>query len=136
MAHSPLVLPRVLLSVIAILAASTDCLAAQGSVTGPQPSLVWNTASTDLHSMTVALPDTVRHYPPTYWQEGLIAGAVGGALFGALLGSGLCAYSDVEQSCTGATLGGALLLGATGGTLGALIGGLFPKRSDQAARTS
>lgn len=67
-------------------------------------------------------------YRNSYWQEGLVTGAVIGALFGAVVVSGLCSMSETSDSgCGVATIKGALLFGAPGATAGALIGGLFSK---------
>lgn len=73
----------------------------------------------------VAIPDSARRYPPTHWKTGLIAGAAVGAFLGAGLAGGLCGLRETDSPCVGATLGGALVIGAAGGTLGALIGSLF-----------
>ena len=67
-------------------------------------------------------------YRRSYWQEGLVTGAVIGALLGAVAASGLCSMSETSNSSCGlAAIKGALLLGAPGATVGALIGGLFSR---------
>ena len=76
----------------------------------------------------IAIPDSARKYPRTYWQTGLIAGAAIGGLLGAGAAAGLCSMSETDTSCLGVTLGGALVIGTAGGTLGALMGSLFPRR--------
>ena len=80
---------------------------------GPQPGLI-------------RIPDSTRRYPPTHWKTGLLIGGIIGGAFGAALGGGLCRYSDTSGNCTGAALGGALMLGSSAGAVGALLGGLFP----------
>jgi hypothetical protein len=64
---------------------------------------------------------------PTNWREGGIVGAVIFGLALASLAGGLCASSDTDQDCTGATLLGAAAGGGMGFVIGALVGGLFPK---------
>ena len=76
----------------------------------------------------IARPDTLRHIQPTHWKKGLAIGATIGVLVGGVLVNAVCQTSDVIDSCTGPTVGGALLMGAVTGTIGALIGGAFPKR--------
>ena len=67
-------------------------------------------------------------YRRSYWQEGLAAGAAVGLLLGALAGGTVCSISETSTSgCGIAALKGALLLGAPGASVGALIGGLFSK---------
>ena len=64
---------------------------------------------------------------PTHWREGGIVGAVVFGLALASLGGGLCADSETDHDCTGATILGAVAGGGMGFVIGALIGGLFPK---------
>lgn len=69
-----------------------------------------------------------RHYPATYWVEGAVVGtsllATTGALF---FYEWNCHYSDTRSSCTaGPILEGSLGAALFGGTVGALVGGLFP----------
>ena len=68
-------------------------------------------------------------YRNSYWQEGLVAGGAAGVIFGAMLASGFCAMSETasDPNCGIAALKGAFLLGATGATVGALVGGIFSK---------
>lgn len=68
-------------------------------------------------------------YRHSYWQAGLLVGGVAGTIFGALLASGFCSASETasDPNCGIAALKGAILLGATGATAGALIGGIFSK---------
>lgn len=75
-------------------------------------------------------PDTA-HIQPTYWLEtGTVVGfGLGTAL--AALGVSLCEHSEIsERPCWQHGLGGALLGGFTGFTIGALIGGQIPKRPE------
>jgi membrane protein DedA with SNARE-associated domain len=63
----------------------------------------------------------------SHWAEG---GAIGAVILGSLaavVSSGLCSYSDGNQSCGGAALGGAFVGAAVGFTIGSLIGARFPK---------
>jgi hypothetical protein len=85
---------------------------------------------------TYALPETslresaglpftqaVKAIPRTYWLEGGIIGGVGLGVTSALELHKFCE----SGSCVRATLGGALLGGALGFTVGALIGGQIHK---------
>ena len=72
--------------------------------------------------------DTLPHIQPTHWKKGLVIGAAIGGVVGGVFSNAVCQTSDVIDSCTGLTVGGALLMGALTGTIGALIGGAFPKR--------
>jgi hypothetical protein len=78
--------------------------------------------------LLIVPPDTVRHIQPTHWKKGLVIGAAIGVLVGGVFGNTMCHVSDVIESCTPLTVGGALVTGALTGTIGALIGGAFPKR--------
>lgn len=78
--------------------------------------------------LPIVSPDTVRHIQPTYWKKGLVIGAAIGVLVGGAFGNTMCHVSEVIESCTPLTVGGALVTGALAGTIGALIGGAFPKR--------
>jgi len=75
----------------------------------------------------VSLPDSVV-YPATYWKEGLfIAGGLAG-LLGAAFAVGFCANGEGGgENCGLKAIGGFVLLGGAGGTIGALIGGSIPK---------
>ncbi len=75
----------------------------------------------------VPLPDSVHRYPRTYWKDGLLVGGVLGGLLGGALGAAVCGFGETESNCTGSTIGGAVMFGASVGAVGALIGGLFPK---------
>jgi hypothetical protein len=72
--------------------------------------------------------DESTTHPPTHWVEGGIIGAAALGILGAALTGGLCAYSDTNRRCTGATIGGGVMGAGVGFVLGALIGGSFPKR--------
>ncbi len=68
-----------------------------------------------------------RAVPATYWLKGGVIGAVALGVPGAILAHEFCEYDEIERDCAVATIGGALITGATGFALGSLIGGLFPK---------
>jgi hypothetical protein len=53
-----------------------------------------------------------------------VGGVVVG-LLGATFAGGMCAYADQERNCTGATLGGLVMGGVVGVSLGALLGGIL-----------
>ncbi len=86
-------------------------------------------------TMLLGVDTTSRQIRPTYWKEGAIAGGIVVGLLGAVAGGGLCAYSDQNRNCTGATLLGAVGGGLLGGTIGALIGGQF-SRGDPSSSSS
>jgi len=77
----------------------------------------------------MASRDTVaKTIPSTHWKTGLAIGGVAGGLALGLVAGGLCGDSDdVDKNCFLPTVAGAALGVASGGTIGALIGGLFPK---------
>ena len=67
-------------------------------------------------------PDAARLAPTNVGGHGETGAIVGGAVLGvggALLGNGLC---DSNESCTGATIGGAAMGAVIGAVLGAFIG--------------
>lgn len=125
------------LTLIVALAVTATPVAAQQLIAGPRASEVWapSGAPSARLASAAAIPDTIRSRP-THWREGALVGGITGALVGAWFVGSLCANSDVAQDCTGATLGGAVVLGAAAGTLGALIGGLFPKPGESATPPS
>jgi hypothetical protein len=84
----------------------------------------------------VTMPDSARRYPPTHWKTGLLIGGILGGAFGAALGSAFCGLSESTRDCTGAALGGALMIGTSAGAIGALVGGLFPARPRSRSRNS
>ena len=100
---------------------------AQGPLLAEPWAQSWQSPAPPRQSL-IARPDTLRHIQPTHWKKGLVIGATIGALVGGVFVNALCQTSDVIDSCTGPTVGGALLMGALTGTIGALIGGAFPKR--------
>jgi predicted MFS family arabinose efflux permease len=74
-----------------------------------------------------AIPRLMATPPPTHWLEGGLIGGIGlGALF-AYEAGGLCESSD----CTKARLAVGLLGGGLGFIVGALIGGQFPKHTNE-----
>jgi len=63
----------------------------------------------------------------SYWAEG---GGIGAAVLGVLgiaVAAGLCSDSETHSSCFGPVVGSALLGAGVGFTVGALVGGRFPK---------
>jgi hypothetical protein len=75
------------------------------------------------------LATSTRALRRTYWLEGGVGGAIGLGLLTAVLFHGLCE----SQNCTGSTVGGAVLGGGLGFTVGALVGGQFPKGANATA---
>ena len=104
---------------------------------GPAPVLSYATAHPELHPAEArwgTLPDTVRTYRASYWQEGLFIGGGVAGLFGAALGGGFCSMSESSNdNCTLAAISGFAIMGGAGASLGALIGGLFPKSPRQSS---
>lgn len=98
---------------------------------GPQITASWMQAGESPappRQLLIIPPDTIRHIQPTHWKKGLVIGAAIGVLVGGVFGNTMCHVSEVIESCTPLTVGGALVTGALTGTIGALIGGAFPKR--------
>jgi hypothetical protein len=98
---------------------------------GPQITTSWMQpweSPTPPRQLPFVPPDTVRHIQPTHWEKGLVIGAAIGVVVGGVFGNTMCHVSEVIESCTPLTVGGALVTGALTGTIGALIGGAFPKR--------
>lgn len=80
--------------------------------------------------------DLRRTTRPTYWLTGGLIGGVAMGILGAVVGAGMCADDDTDRStgtCILAGVGGAAVFGGVGFTIGALIGGLFPKTEAAAA---
>ncbi len=66
--------------------------------------------------------------PRTHWKEGATLLGGFGAVAGVLIGVGFCGYDGAPtENCARDTVLTALLLGLSGATIGALIGGQFPK---------
>lgn len=75
------------------------------------------------HSATVRPNSATNH-----WVEGAAVGGILTGLFAGAMVNGLCRSSDSgNTNCSGATLGGFAMGALVGGTVGALIGGAFPK---------
>lgn len=122
------------LGLFTFIAAATPVLpsSAQGVPAGfPrfQPSLPAASFSQPGESPTPFQPGRSGENESSHWKTGLAIGGVAGAVLGATVVAGLCSISDVETDCGGAAIGGVLLGGFVAGTIGALIGGLFPKSS-------
>jgi hypothetical protein len=115
-----------------VLAALLGPSAAPGqrlSSTFPSPVPTIRAGTTQLSVPRTRLESSPLVLPRTYWLEAGVVGAIGLGVFGALVGHGLCADSDVQQSCTRATLGVGALGAGVGFTVGALIGGQVRKRA-------
>jgi hypothetical protein len=102
----------------------TDSTSAQTRISGPAPSLLFDTAHWQVSDSVKA------QIKPTYWKEGMLIGGIAGAAGGGFLGYAFCQDSeDPDANCALSSvlgaLGGALLLAIPG----ALIGGQFPKDS-------
>ena len=94
-----------------------------------QPSLPAAAFSRPGESLALSQAGRSGENESSHWKTGLAIGGVAGAVLGATVVAGLCGMSDTETNCSGAALGGLLLGGFVAGTIGALIGGLFPKSS-------
>ena len=73
------------------------------------------------------IPDSARRSRGTHWVEGAVIGGGLGVLTGGILAAVFCGLSEGDDNCLGDGVAAALLLGAAGGGLGALIGAAFPK---------
>jgi hypothetical protein len=101
---------------------------------GPMRAAAFATYTPTSFEPTVELTDLNadlrRDTRPTYWLTGGIIGGATLGVLGAVLGAGLCAESESHEStgtCILAGIGGGVLSAGVGFTVGALIGGLFPK---------
>lgn len=68
--------------------------------------------------------DTTKVIPPTYWLEGGVIGGVGMGVFGVMFAQGM---REDSGSHVAGDVGAFLIGGTLGFTVGALIGGQFPK---------
>lgn len=97
-------------------------------IRGPAASVLFTGPRVTIHADPA---DTTVRAQPTQWKRGLIIGGVIGTV-----GLGGFAYLLCEEldesgdSCFGTGLAGAALGAFTGGIIGALIGGQFPKKDD------
>jgi len=77
-------------------------------------------AEVDRSFMAADTDSTARHYDPSNWKRGaLIGGIAGGALSAAFAVGILCPLS--EGSCVGPTIATALIGGAIGAFVGAVL---------------
>jgi len=74
-----------------------------------------------------AIPRLMVTPPPTYWLEGGLIGGIGLGTLSAYEAGGLCESSN----CTPARVAVGLLGAGLGFTVGALIGGQFPKHTNE-----
>jgi len=74
-----------------------------------------------------AIPRLMATPPPTYWLEGGLIGGIGLGVLSGYEAGGLCESSD----CTLGRVTVGILGGALGFTVGALIGGQFPKHNNE-----
>ncbi len=126
-------MPYLVLALVAILVLPT--VGHSQFLANPPNSAVGESGAGMYNPSTIIPASTLRTirdstvYRNSYWQEGLVAGGAAGAIFGAMLASGFCSMSDTSShpNCGIAALYGAFLLGATGATVGALVGGIFSK---------
>ena len=116
-------LPGILLPLLVLVAP----LHAQGPapmpvrLMGPQASEVWAVTAPEN-------TDTARVRRGSYWQAGAITGGLVGTVFGGGVMHTICQLSETGSGCDiGNAILGSLTLGAAGATLGALVGGLFPR---------
>ena len=129
-----LIAGALLLAVPALDTLGVPALNAQGTPFGVRPGLSSVANFSGGRSSLISMPDSARTYPPTYWKSGLLIGGILGGALGMALGSAFCGMSDLStRNCTGAALGGALMLGSSAGAVGALVGGLFPRPPKQPA---
>jgi hypothetical protein len=108
-------------------------LNAQGTQFGVRQTVIAATNPAGPQPGLVHVPDSARRYPPTYWKSGLLIGGILGGALGLALGTAFCGLAESSRDCTGAALGGALMLGTSAGAVGALVGGLFPREPKQPA---
>ncbi len=91
---------------------------------GVSASLLPSQARSDGRQSALVRPNAAT----THWVEGAAVGGILTGLFTSAMLNGLCRASDTGNAhCSGATLGGFAMGAIVGGTVGALIGGAFPK---------
>lgn len=83
----------------------------------------WSRTSRLIHHTTFSTDSVAT--TSNHWREGAIAGAILGGVGGAWFAAGFC---DNGRPCFGRTVAGGFVGAATGLGVGALVGGLFPKR--------
>ncbi len=94
----------------------------------PEPSKAFALFRTGSDPSRHLPPATAGKYPATYYFEGAVIGAGVFATTGALVWYELaCNWSDVTSDCrTGPILGAGVVGALFSGTVGGLVGGLFP----------
>lgn len=116
---------------VLVLAAGASTASSQEQaevIRGPAASVLFTGSRVTIQADTA---DTTANPQPTQWKRGLIIGGVIG-----IVGLGGFVYllckelNESGDSCVGTGLGGAALGAFTGGIIGALIGGQFPKKDD------
>ena len=90
------------------------------------PELAAAGPTADATALSASLRGAVR---PNHWLTGGLIGAALLGVAGVALAAGLCDDDSGVDNCTGPIVGTALLGAGLGFTIGALIGGQFPKGS-------
>jgi hypothetical protein len=108
------------------------CLGSPCAAQSPWPALGLSPrlAAAVESSKPLALSGVPPSIRPTYWKEGAVIGGILGGALGVLAGGGLCGQSEEpNKHCAGSMILGGMVGALLLGIPGALVGGLFPKRS-------
>jgi hypothetical protein len=113
---------RAAVLLLGVLVGLPSMASAQVAGLRPSPSVLFTTAP-----LSPVDSDSLN-LPRTHWKEGAILLGGFGTVAGVLIGVGFCGYDGASTAnCPRDTALTALLLGLSGATIGALIGGQFPK---------